>query len=573
MEGIDMLLDFIKQQRWYSFRNNENIIFDRDTGLIWTDSRYFPSSKGEQHTVYTVIEAIELVRNINLQNWGGYNSWRIPDHYEFWKMFEDGTFPLRDNNGLKINNGKVGLWWCVHYSGTFSRELVGENTVQLIPINSGDLGFIILCSDALKPANYSPEPRKILEIFIKNGLDPDLEIGDQCEHLGGFSKCVIGFSRYDAASINQSPIKFSKAVASAAAEMLDYLQAYESKAAETISEAAKISLKLNAKYIESPHLSPEENKLLAERQKFLAQRLALGTEDTKAQILSFKAQAEEMAARIDEINHSKNSLFELAEIENSPRPGFEFFIENLAQIVTFATDKINFFTENKNFVTAIVENFEAWQENYKSFKTNLKAQLENLCTQESIDAEIYNAWYDDWQKLRFNIEGRVFPLAKFALKENLGEVAISALEKLAQYKGEVDNFYLNDRKSIYQKFAFQAGGDLQEKFEVESSLYKLTEKFQRALQEIIFTCEKTEPRVFLLRWAELLTNIPIDEITAFVADKKLDAISAEVLNQFAELKRQNFTAYLADSQAYGAALQKREQEFNALVFKIRKGLR
>ena len=114
---------------------------------------------------------------------------------------------------------------------------------------------------------------------------------------------------------------------------------------------------------------------------------------------------------------------------------------------------------------------------------------------------------------------------------------------------------------------------MQEKFEVESSLYNLTEKFQRALQEIIFACEKTEARVFLLRWAELLTNIPIDEITAFVENKNLDAISAELLNQFAELKRQNFTAYLADSQAYGAALQKREQEFNALIFKMRKGLR
>lgn len=337
--------------------------------------------------------------------------------------------------------------------------------------------------------------------------------------------------------------------------------------------AAQVPPKISVSYTDSPRLSQEENKLFAERQNFLVKKFDPCTEDTKAQILSFKAQAEELEACIDKINHAKNSLRVLAELEKFPRVSFELFSENLAQILTFATDKINFFAENKNFVTAMAESFDTWTKDYISFKTNLKAQFENLCIQNSIDAEIYNEWYDDWQKLRFNIEGRVFPLAEFALKENLGEVAISALEKLAQYKGEVDNFYLNDRKSIYQKFAFQAGGDLQEKFEVESSLYKLTEKFQRALQEIIFTCEKTEPRVFLLRWAELLTNIPIDEITAFIADKKLDAISAEVLNQFAELKRQNFTAYLADSQSYGAALQKREQEFNALVFKIRKGLR
>lgn len=143
---------------------------------------------------------------------------------------------------------------------------------------------------------------------------------------------------------------------------------------------------------------------------------------------------------------------------------------------------------------------------------------------------------------------------------------------MANYKGKIDEFYLNERKNIYQKFAFQAGGDLQEKFEVESALYKLTENLQHNLQEIIFACEKTETRVFLLRWSEILTNIPIDELTAFVKDKNLDAISVEVLNQFAELKERNFAAYLADSAAYSEALQKREQEFNALIFKMRKDL-
>lgn len=38
------------------------------------------------------------------------------------------------------------------------------------------------------------------------------------------------------------------------------------------------------------------------------------------------------------------------------------------------------------------------------------------------------------------------------------------IKLLQQYKDDIDNFYLEERKGIYIKFAFQAGGDIQEKF-------------------------------------------------------------------------------------------------------------
>ena len=78
--------------------------------------------------------------------------------------------------------------------------------------------------------------------------------------------------------------------------------------------------------------------------------------------------------------------------------------------------------------------------------------------------------------------------------------------------------------------------------------------------------------MFLLRWAEPLLNISIDELLTFVQDRKLDMISKSVLEQFAELRRKNFAEYLSDSRAYGEAIQKRETEYNALVFRMRRDL-
>ena len=146
------------------------------------------------------------------------------------------------------------------------------------------------------------------------------------------------------------------------------------------------------------------------------------------------------------------------------------------------------------------------------------------------------------------------------------------LNILHTYKDEVDKFYLNERKNIYQKFAFQAGGDLQEKFETESELYKLTEQFQKSLQDIIFSLPSPEERIFLLKWAEPLLNLQVDEIIIFVRDNELKAISQEVLNQFMELRKQNFMAYLSDSKAFGEAVQQRDKESNSLMFRMRKDL-
>ncbi len=146
------------------------------------------------------------------------------------------------------------------------------------------------------------------------------------------------------------------------------------------------------------------------------------------------------------------------------------------------------------------------------------------------------------------------------------------LKILRDYRDAVDKFYLHERKNIYHKFAFQVGDDLQEKFETESELYKLESKFQRDLQGIIFSRDKSEERIFILHWSEPLLKLPIDEITDFIREKELDAISQETLKSFDELRRQNFAQELIDAKAYGEAVRNRENEYNKLIFRMRKDL-
>ena len=607
--GVEKILQAIKNQRWYFFANKPKVLMDRDTALIWADLNYFPYAKNNDLDWYSdrksYSEVKTLMTQINSENWGGFSDWEIPNTYELWKMIEDKSFPFQQGDNWAIK----GKWsYCVEYNGRFAGKDLGDSGATA-DISTSRVVFVLPCSHFYVPNdcennispsnNFYTESEKLqftLNIFVQNNLIPmfndeaitqlyrkifvdkpalmkqlaevEAKIAElqpaQMKLTANFNYKPL-LAKYDVPALAKSPIKYFDAVLNVSDEFLDILNEYETAQAETIAEFLKIALKLNAKLTDNPNLTAEENKMLAERQKFLAARLELAVDEPKRKILAVKAQANHFFARLEEVNAGDNSISELASLQAEPRADFEFLVENLARIVLETQRRVDFFAENKNFVASVVNSQSIWSDDYKAFKTSLREELFAACRNESIEDEIFSAWYDDWQKKRFAIEQRFMPIVEFALKGKLIDVFDVILGSLHAYRDAIDKFYLHERKNIYQKFAFQAGGELQEKFETESELYKLSEKLQRDLQEIIFTRDKTEERIFLLRWSE-------DEISNFIREKELDAISEEILTQFAELRRQNFASYISDSKSYSEAVQEREKEFNGLIFRMRKDL-
>ena len=620
--GIEKILQAIKNQRWYFFKNKPKVLMDRDTALLWANLDYFPYCKNNNSDYYSnsnsYAEVKNLLQSTNSAGIDGYTDWKIPTPFELWKMIEDKTFPYQEGNYWYIKNYGA---YCVDYNGIYQiKNLYYDGATE--KINTSYSAAVIPCSHAAVPTDYEnniapdnkiyTETEKLqftLDIFVQNELVPIFddaeitqlyrqiyvdkpillkELSELDAQISELQKNEVRLTatfnykpilaKYDVKAVENSVIQYYEAVLSVTDEFLNLLQEYEDAQAETISALTQIALKLTEKYTDSPHLTDEENNLLKDRQAFLARHLEFGADEVKAQILTFKSQAEELALKLDTITRGKNPVRELAALEVEPRVSFPFLVENLARVVKEMQQKVDFFTLHRDFVTNIVNAWAQWSNDYKAFKTGMLEELRAICQKDGIDEEVYMAWYSDWNKKRFIIEQRFLPLTEFAIKGNLlssdnsPSPAEKVLSLLHNYKNSVDNFYLKERKNIYQKFAFQAGGELQEKFETESELYKLNEKLQFDVSEIIFDCEKTEERMFIWRWAEPLLNVPVDEIIAFVKERELLKISSEVMEQFAALKRQNFATYLADSKAYGEALQKRESEYNALMFRMRKDL-
>lgn len=611
--ATDRILEAIKNQRWYFFKNKKHILMDKTTGILWANLDYFPYKKEqENNTCYNIDEAKSLVNNYSVD---GIHDWQIPTLEVFEHMIYDKTFPFQEGGNWRIKN--MCSWHCNINNWSNSKVDLDDWKVY------SSRAFILPCSyyliqDSEYEKNISEnnplytEKERLqftMDLFRENELWPifdDAEITDlykkiyfekpkllqalsqietqlaQCEEVktvtANFDYTTL-LNKYDTASIDKSIIQYYEAVQKWIDELMEYLADFEQQKENVIQDCNQIGLQLSTVYKDDSNLTEAENELLKNRQYYFKDKLALGMDKVKTNLLKVKQQADDIEYTINEIDDGDNAIYELAQLEKKERASFALIAENTAKIVNKALQKIDFFEHNRDFIIKAVEVWSKWNEDYKVFKTKQYEELKHSCEEDDIEAEVWQKWYADWQKLRFTIEEKLQPMIARGLKgdieakeEQETPIIMQAIYVLNDYKIAVDNFYLEERKNIYQQYVFQNCGDLQEKFEVEKELYARTVNLQKALQNIIFNCKKEADKIFILRWIDNLIDIQINEIIQFVADNNLEQISQEVLNEFAKLKQKNYYMYLADIKAYSQEQANREKAYNSLIFKMRKGL-
>lgn len=619
--GVDKILEAIKKQRWYYFKNKTHIMFDKNTGLLWNNPENIPFYK-KDGTSFTTEEAIKNTRERIID---GFDSWKIVTRIEFDNIstkesgypYYTGSYREIDNtNGVIIdyyNHENFSNIKCVYTSSQnfyqraydvscgvyliFSRTLVknSEYKSNVSPTNRNytererlQFTLDLFTTNNLLPIFDDPE---ITELYRKIYFEkPQLlqqlqEVQSQIEDLqkvvllsSTFDYATL-LSKYDINSINSSIIQYYQAIQQWIDELLEKLDYYEQVKNDIIRDFNIIGLKLAKKYESSDALTQEENLLLRDRQRYFASRFSLGMNGVKSKLLAIKHQADDLEYRIDEIDNGEDAIHQLALLEKEERASFSFIAENTAKIIRNALKKIEFFEANHQYVVWAVQTWEKWTNDYRVFKTTCLEHLKHICEEDCIEEEVWKNWYLQWQSVRFKIEKKIQPIIEKELRERIAmvsnqekSVAEQIVNALEIYKNAIDNFYKDERKGIYQNFVFQSNGEIQERLETESKLYKLTAQFQQTLQGIIFNCAKAEDRIFILNLASDLLDIQIDEVLALVANHDLTQISNAILTEFSKLKQKNYEIYLADAKSYGEEQSRRDKQFNSLIFKMRKGL-
>lgn len=609
-DSRDTILEAIKKQRWYFIKNKPKVLLDRNTGYLWANLNYFSYAKpGKSH--YNHQEAEQAIRDFDGD---GYTHWELPLLDDFKEMIADSTFPFHQGGSHRILGQYP--WHCLTNSGS---NFVRVNLDDFQAYSQPTDGFILPYDRSLADEDYKHDVsaenkvytekerlQRTLDLFVQNGLQPIFaddavtalfykmyvekpsvlaqlqEVQGKIDSLQEHIPLSSTFDYrdllkdYNIAAIDASVIQYYKALQRWTEGLLEKLDEYEAEKEDTIQDFNVLSLTLSQKYEADPNLTEAENDLMEKRQHFFQQQFSLDMNRVKDKILSIKDQADDLEARLDAVDEKEDSLTELAELEREARPSFSFIAENTAKIIKEALLKIEYFESHKEQVQQAITIWQSWTEDYRVFKSTHRQALQHLCQENDIEEAIWGTWYADWQRLRLHIEEKVQPLVAWALKgaaqDARAEMADALLGQLASYKDAVDNFFLKERKGIYQRHAFDTSGALQEKFEAEKALYERTREFQNQVSDLIFSCQNSEDRIVIFKWAFPLWNLSIDEVLRFVADKNLSAISADILRDFAALKAKRYEAFLNDAKAYSQAQKERDDQYNDLIFKMRKNL-
>lgn len=611
-DGEKRVLQAIKEQRWYFFKNHPKVMMDRNTGILWANLDYYPYYK-KYDSYYALKNAVQTFFEKNDIN---FTDWDLPSVEELSCLEIDSPFEpkvvvreerwhCKDNRrvsngwiygGFDLNDWHIPCTHCLVAGSDYEKNVAPDNMVytelerlqftlelfiknELQPIFTGkhadvtELYRKIYFEKMSVQKQFKAVLAKIAQLKEKERADA-VSKAREAEQLSCSFDYQQMLEKYDVSTIDASVIKYYEAVQSWCAELMGKLADYDKCKADTIRECNAISLQLSKKYEQNSSLDEKENKLLQERQQYFQGKFYLGMSSVRKKLLIVKKQADALEARLDAIDEREDSLYQLAMLAEEKRPAFLLLAENTARIIRNALSKIEYFEANKSFVQNAVTALVQWEEEYKVFKTTSREALKNASENDSVAAEVWQSWYEDWTEIRYKIEEKMQPLLEWGLQGTSAAKNVSEqlLQEMENYKKAVDKFFLEERKGVYQKFAFQTGGELQEKFETESRLYKCTSAFQTALQNIIFACEKAEDRMFILNWANSLLDLQIAEVLAYVESNELKQISQTVLADFAKLKQKNYDAYLYDAKAYAHEQAEREKQYNSLIFKMRSEL-
>lgn len=102
--ATDRILEAIKNQRWYFFKNKPHILMDKTTGILWANLNYFPYNQGSSaNGWYELDEANALLKNYIIDY---FSNWLLPNEEDLIHIMNK-TFPFFDKH-----NFNEGYYWC-----------------------------------------------------------------------------------------------------------------------------------------------------------------------------------------------------------------------------------------------------------------------------------------------------------------------------------------------------------------------------------------------------------------------------------------------------------------------------
>lgn len=374
--GVDRILNAIKNQRWFFFKNKPKVLMDRDTALLWNNPNYITYLK-KNGSYYSLNEAKSMASTLNLD---GYSNWRIVNRVEFENIAHSGSgFPfysgesnrqINSDSGVIIDyddNGTISYRWTdSYYPGTtnrgvfliYNKSLVTKDyRSNIAPINTiySEKEKLLMTLNVFVTNELEPifNDATITELFrqiyiVKPEVQRQLtEIQQQIERLNEVELISPKLdwlalkTKFDLGA-NASPMRYAESLKNLTEHLLEKFDDYTAEKSSALDELAKLS---------SPNeLVPDIKKVRADLESFHDDALTLTATLLKT-----------------------SGLMRLTEAVAETRPPFETVTEILTEKVRQVLLKVEFFELQPEFVRkaceALNQKFEFRSEYLRQFHT------------------------------------------------------------------------------------------------------------------------------------------------------------------------------------------------------------
>ena len=396
--------------------------------------------------------------------------------------------------------------------------------------------------------------------------------------LTGQFNFKLDLQHYKLVDIDKSSLQYAQALQQWTGQLLNKIEDFSRQNHELIQTATMLYQRLhhNIKISRFENVG-EGIALLITRDTYLKEALRFGLDAVRSKLINAREQASALQKQLNDSALNPGLLADLAAIQNSPRPEFAFMAEYTAQIVLEEVQQLEWLEGHQPGLERLVESHLKGLEAFNIFTSKDKDDFLRAAKHEEIEDEVAAAWFNDWAQQRLIVERQILPLYELAFSQQCPlDTVNEVLEILRDYQLAVDKFYKEESHVIHQRYAFDANSTLQGDYESRLALFKLCGQFQAQLESLLFALPEVAVRISLLRWSEVITQQHFaggSGSTEGVLTLHQDSVIWQTISQeLRALQQRSLETFIQDVIHFAQARKQRDDEFNSLVFRMRKAL-
>ncbi|GMU85140.1 MAG: hypothetical protein AMXMBFR48_03820 [Ignavibacteriales bacterium] len=316
--------------------------------------------------------------------------------------------------------------------------------------------------------------------------------------------------------------------------------------------------------------NPSEYEAIQQRNNSMFERLEINPNELLDRMNVLWAEVQDVISTIK----SADSLEQLSQVEKKQFPSFGFVVDKVNYDVELLSSKLEFFKSSDDVLRRLIGLHKKWYSELDHFHKIELIDFDQTCKKNAIDESFVKGWNEKWIEERIRIERKVTDIIIAVLDKKIpiDQAELLLLLLWDGLRGGYQEFYSEKVIPIHQKYAFDAkSGRLLEMLDNELELKRIINNFQSSIEEIIFSLSESDDKLFILQWASEWYESQFVKILDVIKNTGIDQfLSGDTINEFRQLKARNLESVIFDSGAYKKEVDDLSNEFNSLLFRMKK---